>query len=283
MKKTIKTLMAFLTAMTMTITTMGTIAFADETETTVVSEDQKESKMYKYSELKELSEEELDELTEKIVHIETFKELEDALADEIFGIDNNPGITKRSINIEFYIGKSDYANYVEGETEKLVEEYLNDDKHHEIVHTTHWYTKAGILNVSYNNTYVRNDRTVDRTLTTDEASLKSEDIWHDITLSFLCLKQIAFGFMPVSPFALGTGENAEETTPAVTSTLKGDVDLDGEVGLSDITALSKNNLSNELYPLINETAYANADMNGDGVVDGLDTSALIELNLGMEC
>ena len=30
----------------------------------------------------------------------------------------------------------------------------------------------------------------------------------------------------------------------------------------------------------NDTAYANADMNGDGKVDGLDTSALIEDQLG---
>lgn len=62
--------------------------------------------------------------------------------------------------------------------------------------------------------------------------------------------------------------------------LKGDADLDGEVGLSDVVAVTKYNLSNNIYPLANDTAYANADMNSDGVVDGLDASALIENQLG---
>ena len=66
----------------------------------------------------------------------------------------------------------------------------------------------------------------------------------------------------------------------VTSALKGDANLDGRVDLADLTTVAKYNLSNEAYPLENETAYANADMNSDGVVDGLDTSALIEDQLG---
>ena len=63
-------------------------------------------------------------------------------------------------------------------------------------------------------------------------------------------------------------------------TLKGDADLNGRVDLADLTVVAKYNLNNEAYPLANDTAYANADMNGDGVVDGLDTSALIENQLG---
>ena len=58
--------------------------------------------------------------------------------------------------------------------------------------------------------------------------------------------------------------------------LKGDANLDGRVDLADLTTVAKYNLNNEAYPLANDTAYTNADMNGDGVVDGLDTSALIE-------
>ena len=65
-----------------------------------------------------------------------------------------------------------------------------------------------------------------------------------------------------------------------TATLKGDVDLNGMVDLADLTSLAKYILSKEAYPLANETAYANADMNDDGVVDILDTSALIEQQLG---
>ena len=63
-------------------------------------------------------------------------------------------------------------------------------------------------------------------------------------------------------------------------TLKGDADLSGEVDLADLTTVAKFNLSNEAYPLKNEVAEANADMNDDGKVDGLDTSALIENQLG---
>ena len=67
---------------------------------------------------------------------------------------------------------------------------------------------------------------------------------------------------------------------AVKATLKGDADLSGEVDLADLTTVAKFNLNNELYPLANETAFANADMNSDGEVNGVDTSALIENQLG---
>ena len=68
--------------------------------------------------------------------------------------------------------------------------------------------------------------------------------------------------------------------PVSTPTLKGDADVNGEVSLSDVVCLSKYNLNSTSFPLKNETAMANSDMNSDGVVDGLDTSALIEDQLG---
>ena len=64
------------------------------------------------------------------------------------------------------------------------------------------------------------------------------------------------------------------------ATLKGDVDLTGEVSLSDIVVLSKYNLNNKAYPLKNDIAKANADVNGDGDIDGVDTSSLIESQVG---
>lgn len=64
------------------------------------------------------------------------------------------------------------------------------------------------------------------------------------------------------------------------STMKGDADLNGEVSLTDVVVVSKNNLSDEAYPLANDTAYENADMNNDSKVNGLDASALIENQLG---
>ena len=54
----------------------------------------------------------------------------------------------------------------------------------------------------------------------------------------------------------------------------------GVVELADLITVAKYSLSHEAYPLANDTAFANADMNGDDVVDGLDTSALIEDQLG---
>ena len=64
------------------------------------------------------------------------------------------------------------------------------------------------------------------------------------------------------------------------ATLKGDADVNGTVELNDVIAVAKYNLSDTAYPLANETAYANADINEDKDIDGLDTSALIEDQLG---
>ena len=61
---------------------------------------------------------------------------------------------------------------------------------------------------------------------------------------------------------------------------KGDANLDGMVDLSDLTAIAKYNLSNEAYPLKNDVAFVNADMNNDDTINGVDTSALIEKQLG---
>ncbi len=72
----------------------------------------------------------------------------------------------------------------------------------------------------------------------------------------------------------------EELSSTQPYTDKGDVDLNGILDIADITTVAKYNLSNESYPLADDTAYVNADMNDDGIVDGLDTSALIENQLG---
>ena len=64
------------------------------------------------------------------------------------------------------------------------------------------------------------------------------------------------------------------------SALKGDANLDSIVDIADLTTVAKYDLNNKLYPLVNDAAFSNADMNGDGEVNGLDTSALIENQLG---
>ncbi len=70
------------------------------------------------------------------------------------------------------------------------------------------------------------------------------------------------------------------TQPIGTPTLLGDVDMDGTVGLSDITALCKHILNENLYKFKSEAAKANADVNRDKVINSMDVSRLIEFNLG---
>ena len=82
------------------------------------------------------------------------------------------------------------------------------------------------------------------------------------------------------PLPAGTEPDADEDTVTGTVSLKGDADVNGEVSLSDIVVVSKYCLNRNAYPFRNETAKANADMNSDKKISGLDTSALIELNLG---
>ena len=84
----------------------------------------------------------------------------------------------------------------------------------------------------------------------------------------------------VSGIAKYLYEQATKSTGDINTLIKGDADLSGMVDLADLTAVAKYNLNNELYPLENETAFANADMNDDGEVNGVDTSALIENQLG---
>ncbi len=74
-----------------------------------------------------------------------------------------------------------------------------------------------------------------------------------------------------------------EPTTAVTfgtPTIAGDVDMNGESGMADITKLAKYTSNAELFPITDPTALANADVTQDGVIDSLDTNMLIEIALG---
>ena len=107
-------------------------------------------------------------------------------------------------------------------------------------------------------------------------------------------KEDIFKFDTVSkkpPYVVKPTEPAEPATEPVAvkigaaadpskATLRGDADVSGDVGISDVVAVAKFLLSSSSYPLKNDTAKANADMNRDSVINGLDTSALIENQLG---
>ena len=96
---------------------------------------------------------------------------------------------------------------------------------------------------------------------------------------------------PLPPDELISTQPTDEEYPPVagvplppddteSATLIGDADLNNTVDLADLTTMSKHILNKAAFPLKNKVAEANADMNRDGVVDGLDTSALIEKQLG---
>jgi len=72
-----------------------------------------------------------------------------------------------------------------------------------------------------------------------------------------------------------TDGSTEELPPA---SLLGDVDLNGEVGIGDVVAISKYLVNKKSYALVPE-ALANADVTRNNVVDALDQSKLIEYNL----
>ncbi len=72
-------------------------------------------------------------------------------------------------------------------------------------------------------------------------------------------------------------DGANELAPPIAVTILGDADDNGDIGLSDVIAVSKYNASSSSYPLNN---IANADVNHEGIVDILDLSKLIEYNLG---
>lgn len=62
----------------------------------------------------------------------------------------------------------------------------------------------------------------------------------------------------------------------------GDADLSGNVDLADLTAISKYNLNSKAFPLLNELAFVNADVNYDDKVDSLDMTAMINMQLQNE-
>lgn len=63
-------------------------------------------------------------------------------------------------------------------------------------------------------------------------------------------------------------------------TLAGDIDLDNDTGLADIVILSKYMSNNSIYPITDETARANADVNNDSEINVLDMNILVEMQLG---
>ncbi len=79
----------------------------------------------------------------------------------------------------------------------------------------------------------------------------------------------------------------EVTDPDVQSLLEvgvpskmGDIDLNSDVGVADVTFLAKYISNSTLNPITDSTSAANADLNGDKTINSKDTSILIEYLLG---
>lgn len=186
--------------------------------------------------------------------------------------------------VTFGTGNIDYSelNIPEGSkvTRKNIEDYLKANKFDVKVLSF----GSGIIKLEA----VRND---EYTLTHDKA----------VSMAYGLYKK--YGIFPTA-HAYSTGASFDETSsakaeggttkttivaadnePTVSekdfgeATLKGDTDLDGKEGLSDVVALTKYLAAPSAYPLADSTALANADMNGDRHIDTSDSALLIEENL----
>jgi len=133
------------------------------------------------------------------------------------------------------------------------------------------------------NSYVNYEKT---TIYENTIALKyPEDVTiNDVVDATLALNK-EFGYKIGDTEVLVSSFSISESTPVPTTTnetitLAGDLDLDNDTGLADIVILSKYNSNAEIYPISDETARANADVNNDGEINSLDINILIEQLLG---
>jgi len=217
-------------------------------------------------------------------------------------------IENRGIRGEFYFHESDVSYggipYKAGVVESRIEELFGDTVEYRI------YSPAYMSREELNEKYMNYTDQISivfptyRSKSREEVEAITDETIMEYAKINYCLHQIgpfhmmAFGtiggingsllYEQAAKDVVGESEiddTTEETamTPTentVVATLKGDADLNGEIGIADVVIVSKHNINSTAYPLANETAEANADMNNDNVVDGLDTSALVEYNLG---
>ena len=322
MKRTTKTIMAFLTAMTMTAGAMGVTAYAEEQLIDASKEgiridvldpdryinltDEQREALKSYSQFREDSKEKSDNIF-SMADLYTYRQ-----GNELF---------QRYVKIDDYIGqnKIDALCLIHGYGDNL-EDYIHID----------YITDNGKEDVEA--FLSENDISTDRVEIKEmERSQKCEYIALNKVNQFIKLNELSCRIRPLVPTdnsatAYDGGINVlydaqheddkktveeyitehgyDKELPVsytlaepddlilknndvkfleenvVNATMKGDADLNDEVNLADLTTVAKYNLSSSSYPLENKTAFANADMNDDGVVDGLDTSILIEQQLG---
>ena len=65
-----------------------------------------------------------------------------------------------------------------------------------------------------------------------------------------------------------------------TQTIAGDVNVDNVFSVADISRMTKYIVSAELYPIVDSTALANADVNQDGIIDSVDKNEMLVMFLG---
>ena len=300
MKRTTKTIMAFLTAMTITSGTMGVTAYAEESNKSISVTDSKSESLYKYAELKAMSDEELLNVyyknDTKTTRVKNSGSWIDMMSPE-FGSECK-SLDEFCVNLAYMVLNSEYdgtgetgidlviftesstSKYIPGKTEKAINELFEGAEGFKVL-TPAYLKETGSF--GSNRCIVRAD---DKKFSMCSAEdFKSEEIrksiaensdLRDIAVAYICASQLGF----IAQNQKGLYSSGEEQPAQNIATLKGDADLNGEVSLSDVVVIAQYNLNHESFPLKNEVAEANADMNGDGVVDGLDTSSLIENQLG---
>ena len=301
MKKVTK-IMAFLTAMTMTAGAMGVTAYAEEYEASKSADNASIHNFITYNSNNKEYEEYLSYLKlapseDKLIAI--FDHRYNCKLSHIYtNVDNEKDTSGTYIQSVDYYNKVNWEESGGGLIVREEETKINNHKvkvlHSgiimgtQIMYFNYGESNAKMYTVDELNTFMKENRFnayVDDKFDLEDKGIIHYHIMYDENLDNNQRIDVMYALSQkygLDPYYITTTDENDKYFfyEDETSSLKGDADLNGDVDLADLTTVAKYNLNNEAYPLANDTAYANADMNGDGVVDGLDTSALIENQLG---
>ena len=286
MTKTTKTIMALLTAMTMTAGAMGTTAYAAEANTALA----KDTQITNYN--NEGIYTGISDLKTTIAFEDDFiNYYNEFYGDKKYSVDDGSGnikevnVNQKLIHVYKYGEQTKFDSHMGAVFE--FEKVIGGEK------TTYFSIGEIILDGMplWNTCSVFKNSSIDALNSFLEENgykalfIENENNLYQIVYDDTSEENVIKTFLALSKkFDTGISCIHQVDEDPITNKpllrIKGDADLSGMVDLVDLTTVAKYNLNNELYPLENETAYANADMNDDGAVNGVDTSALIENQLG---
>lgn len=183
------------------------------------------------------------------------------------------------VSIIYGLGTTEAANYMkDGGTFVTLEGKVSNT------------AKAG----KYDLTIVAVDRLADPSGSASNTDIIFGNLAADNTTCTVYTPSITNGSVTVGDAAVTTTEGGKVTTTTTTRVTTptlpsmsvgevsklGDVDLNDAVESADLIMLSKYLVNANTYPLKDSTAVANADINQDKSINGLDSGKLVEFLLG---